>query len=1011
MRKLSRHILLAILLGALLWVILEKNQRRVPAASPPAPIATEEAESFRILLGLTDTFSTRWDGTISIRRGTVALLEPWRLDADDKLEGSSRWKLRTHEARAFGADARPGIVANGVVATFKNLSNDSEVRVKTAQGKFKFRPAELAYGRAAKFLKGRVRVDRVPASTQVTSQPGEHDFPAAATDREGNFWVAYMKFAPNPKFPGIRVSDPQPPKNLDELAEPTGGDQIFLLRYSQGAWSEPVAVTEAHGDLYKPAVAVDGTGRVWVFWSANSNGNFDLYARSFESGKPGKTLRLTTDPGPDITPAAATDSQGRVWVAWQAFRNGRGEIHSVREQGEGFSSETVVASSSANEWNPAIAAAPSGEVSIAWDTYRNGNYDVYMRTFDASGEARPERAVAASARYEAYPSLAYDASGRLWIAWEESGESWGKDWGAYETSGSALYQGRSIRVKVLQGDRFFTPADVGAVLPGAPNRNVDSGARQSDPQKGMQPDAELWKARQPNRASTPPPRPLNSFPRLLADASGRVWLAFRTAQPIWWSNLGGVWFEYVTSYDGSAWTNPVFIYHSDNILDNRPALVSTAGGELLVVGSADGRQQFPPVLRGLQRPVYDERIEKDTHHNELYASRISFPQPAPARLGGQAAKLDPAPAKAGLPVSASEAADIRRLRDYRARINGIEYRILRGEFHRHTEISHDGRNDGALWDAWRYSLDAAALDWIGCCDHDNGLGREYSWWMNQKLDDIFLLPGVFTPMFNYERSIPYPEGHRNVIMAQRGVRTLPRLPKVDENTPGGAPDTRLLYSYLRHFNGIVGSHTSATNMGTDWRDNDALSEPVVEIYQGMRQNYEMADAPRSNNANDSIGGFRPKGYVSVALEKGYVLGFEASSDHVSTHMSYCNLYTTGTTREDVLEALKKRRVYAATDNILADVRSGEHMMGEQLETRDLPALDVKLIGTAPFAKVHVIKDSRYVYTAQPNAREVEFNWRDTAAEAGKTAYYYVRGEQQDGELVWASPMWITYRPR
>ena len=29
---------------------------------------------------------------------------------------------------------------------------------------------------------------------------------------------------------------------------------------------------------------------------------------------------------------------------------------------------------------------------------------------------------------------------------------------------------------------------------------------------------------------------------------------------------------------------------------------------------------------------------------------------------------------------------------------------------------------------------------------------------------------------------------------------------------------------------------------------------------------------------------------------------------------------------------------------------------------------------------------------------------------GKTAYYYVRGEQEDGELVWASPMWITYQP-
>jgi len=316
-----------------------------------------------------------------------------------------------------------------------------------------------------------------------------------------------------------------------------------------------------------------------------------------------------------------------------------------------------------------------------------------------------------------------------------------------------------------------------------------------------------------------------------------------------------------------------------------------------------------------------------------------------------------------------------------------------------------------MFDVWRYSLDPAALDWIGCCDHDNGMGREYSWWTTQKLGDIFLLAGRFTPMFDYERSIPYPEGHRNTIFAQRGIRTLPRLPRVDESAPGTAPDTQMLYAYLRYFNGIVGSHTSATGMGTDWRDNDPQREPVVEIYQGLRQNYEMPEAPRANREADSIGGYRPKGYVSLALQKGYVMAFEASSDHVSTHISYCNLFVTGTSREAVLDAFKKRHVYAATDNILADVRSGEHMIGDVFETRELPTLHIKLTGTAPFAKVHVIKDSAYVYTTEPNTAQVEFTWRDLAAQSGKRSYYYVRGEQQDGQVVWVSPMWMTYLPR
>jgi hypothetical protein len=59
--------------------------------------------------------------------------------------------------------------------------------------------------------------------------------------------------------------------------------------------------------------------------------------------------------------------------------------------------------------------------------------------------------------------------------------------------------------------------------------------------------------------------------------------------------------------------------------------------------------------------------------------------------------------------------------------------------------------------------------------------------------------------------------------------------------------------------------------------------------------------------------------------------------------------------------------------------------------------------------VHIIKDGEYVYSVSPNSKTVDFVWKDGAAGAGRTSYYYVRGEQADGELVWASPMWITYR--
>ena len=1012
MTRLSRLAALFVLFAAAIWYLQSAGDQNNPAganaALPAAAPAPEEEQSYRILLGMTDQTSAAWDGSLTVSSGVVARIEPWRFDQGDRLEevpansSTARWKMSTHPARAFGGqNAQPQpVVANGVIATFRNLNSSSEVTVETAQGKFQFKPSEIGYGKSAPLLDGRAMVDRVPASSAVVNTKDEQDFPAAATDREGDVWVAYQQFTPNQKFLGFRNQLRGEMKDFNELKEPPGGDQVMLARYSRGKWAEPIAVSEPRGDLFKTAVAIDGSKRVWVFWSENKGGNFDLHARVVEDGKAGKTTRLSSDAGPDITPVATTDSQGRVWVAWQAFRNGRSQIRAAYQKATGFSEEIVVASSASNEWNPAIAAAPNGEVAVAWDSYRSGDYSVYFRAFDRNAKPGAERAAAATARYEAYPSIAYDSSSRLWLAWEESDTGWGKDFGADETTGIGLYHGRWVRLKVFQGDKAFNPPDVSAVMPGAVRRRVDDPSRQGDPPAGAQPNPQLSQNRRQSQTPQPPPRPRNSYPRLLADGGGRIWLAYRTAHPAWWVPIGTVWFENVVTFDGQSWSNPIFINHSASLLDKQPALASTAAGELLVVNSSDGRQEFIP------QPQINQMAAQgnDPYNYDLFASRIVINDPI------KPVRLDPAAVESAS-TGAPESADSKRLREYRARINNTEYRIVRGEFHRHTEISGDGGNDGSIWDAFRYAIDAASLDWIGCCDHDNGAGREYTWWLTQKLTDVLHLPGAFTPMFSHERSVAYPEGHRNVVFAQRGIRTLPRLPKLDENAPGNAPDTQMLYRYLRHFNGIAASHTSGTNMGTDWRDNDALAEPVVEIYQGDRQNYEMPDAPRSNNANDSIGGWREKGFVSLALLKGYKLGFQSSSDHISTHMSYCILFVTQPTRQAILEAFQKRHVYGATDDILADVRSGAYMMGDQFETAELPALTVKLTGTAPFAKVHIIKDNRYVYSIEPKKAEVNFTWRDEKAEAGKMSYYYVRGEQQDGEIVWVSPMWITYRGR
>src|SRR5207248_1185748 len=112
------------------------------------------------------------------------------------------------------------------------------------------------------------------------------------------------------------------PSDFTALKAPPGGDQILVRSYQGDKWSEPMAITAAGGDLYRPAIAIDGSGRPWIFWSQNEAANFDLWARAVDNGTPGRPVRISIEPGSDVDPAAATDSHGRVWVAWQAWRNG-----------------------------------------------------------------------------------------------------------------------------------------------------------------------------------------------------------------------------------------------------------------------------------------------------------------------------------------------------------------------------------------------------------------------------------------------------------------------------------------------------------------------------------------------------------------------------------------------------------------------------------------------------------------------------------------------------------------
>ncbi|MGE0759887.1 MAG: hypothetical protein AB7O38_22925, partial [Pirellulaceae bacterium] len=748
-----------------------------------------------------------------------------------------------------------------------------------------------------------------------------------------------------------------------------------------------VPLGRPRADIWRPPLAVAARDRVWEIWSEppelsrTRSGNWDLYARALDEKKNewGPLVRLTKDAKPDINLHVASDAQRGIHVVWQGHPQNSGDIFYCHFDGENWSSPLAVTDGNASDWYPQVAVDREGTAWIAFDSYRHGDYDVFL-TSVRDGRVGALRPIAASPYYEAHASVACGSDGRVWVAWEQGGFNWGKDQGYWlrqenREQGTTLGSGRSVHVVAVEENQILAAPPLETVI------------------------SDVLKA--------------TAMPGLAADGDGRLWLRFRRQTRGSMDGRGRsqrYWTENVTRLTSAGWTEPTILPASSGRISVFSRQVPATGGGLLVAYSSD--QRAPAAGH---RPIHDQALV------------AAIPAPAEAASVPEMTVYQPP-----LPPEGMAKWDVERerkavaaARGHRVKLNGENLRIVRGDLHRHTELSWDvgPGNDGSYLDFYRYMIDVAEMDFGSLTDHQGGGHYAYHWWLTEKSADLYYLEPRFVPLYGYERSARFPDGHRNIFHSYRGVPIFPFQTKLGLSGvfPGVGTgelvsnDTKLLYSYLHQSGGLAISHTSGTDsMGTDWRDNDPQIEPVVEIYQGARNSYEVVGGPRVHDLNrmapnQAPGGYQEEGMVWNALAKGYRLGTTASSDHGSTHISYSLIYTPRNDRESLLAAIRQRHTYGSTDNVIVEAWANGHFMGDEFTTSDRPNLRLKVQGTDKLLRVDLVRNNRYIYNSAPDQREAEIRFVDMDAQPGLN-YYYFRVQQENGEVAWASPIWIHYQP-
>ena len=779
------------------------------------------------------------------------------------------------------------------------------------------------------------------SSTRVSPQETTADWPSLAVAADGALWSAYIEWNG---------------KDSDRI--------VVRKRDAAGRWGDPIYVVDKNWDHYMPSIVALPDGAM-VFWSGQTDGNFDLFAaRVTSEGRVGKVETIAGGPHSDFHVRAASDDEGNVTAVWQSFRDLQGEIYARRMSNGSWGAIVKISTSIANDWEPAIALDRAGTAWISWDSYHAGNYDVLLASLERASVSAPI-AITSGPETEFHSSVAVDAMDRVWVAYDTARQNWGKD---YSTSSGAegsegLHARRGLGVRIYANGKVFEPtSNIRDILSGRMSRFAE-------------------------------------LPTIAVDGAGSPWLAFRhwtIAKP------HEMFHVYATRLGESGWSTPVRLENSSGRNAQRTAVVKAPDGNLITSYSSDGRSP-------------DNLPQGPTHalHYNVFVASLEKGNP-----GG--------PALREINVPAPKLGFTPRKRS-RMTANGKTYTLLLGDCHRHTDVRGHSGVDGSVEDTYRYAMDAAQMDYVGPSDHNEVTGgrwpdslRDYQWWYAQKMVDVMTHAPKFWGLYTFEHSMSRPGGHRNVLYLKRGGPLRP----IDRGKGLEAPDNSppVMWEFFRKNaltqkdqKMVVVPHTFASGPLADWNWAPSYFDCLLEIYQGARGSYERWQQP----AGEKRGGTQtndPGHFAQDALNKGHRYGFVSYSDHRSTHNSWAAVWSEAATREALFDAMLARRTFAASDEIYLKATADGHMVGEEFTASPSapPEIAINIEAQDEIMRVDVVKNGDFVYTQRPGGRKVSLNYKDTQAEPGES-YYYVRVFQRDPEnpdgdpeIAWGSPFFVTY---
>lgn len=228
----------------------------------------------------------------------------------------------------------------------------------------------------------------------------------------------------------------------------------YRKSYAMSVWQEVGQGSASGGGISEnsglsgwPEIDVAPNGTVYVAWTDNSSGNYEVYVKAWDGygwtevgNGSASGGGISNNQGDSLWATIVADSTNAPIVAWHDNSSGQNQIYVRRwngtnweELGQASARAGGISQTDGNSAFPSIQVLPSGVPIVAWDVETQGDSEIYVRQFNGvewvefgTGSAS-NGGISNNSGDSWRPSLAVSPYGVPYVAWHDHSFSYNSD--------------------------------------------------------------------------------------------------------------------------------------------------------------------------------------------------------------------------------------------------------------------------------------------------------------------------------------------------------------------------------------------------------------------------------------------------------------------------------------------------------------------------------------------------------------------------------------------------------